>query len=347
MKIKFTKEVIVLVKYHIPNPYIEKGNGKLTQKIRIYDRTLRGIIQVVGGKYRQEERIGIIKKLDSLGGDVIEVGIPFLSIKEQEDFKVISQLNLNSIISALARAEKEDIKIAYDVGAERIYTFIATSEFHRKNLIKLNKQEVIDKAQNAVRYTKDLGLECEFTIRDAMYTEFDYLCKFVESIEVLGVDIINIPDTIGRTTPGTVYKFIKKLKKYTNIPISVHLHNDFGLATANSLAAIEAGAEQIHTAVLGLSERCGMAPIDEIALALKELYEIDTNINLEYINEISNYISKQYDIPICQTKPVLGRNAFLYEVGPYIHSSDSSVIQYEPYNPSLVNRERYEKEKGF
>lgn len=336
-----------MTNYFKPQPYIEVNDISLPKLVRIYDRTLRGIVQTTGKKYAKNLRALFAKELAGLGVDIIEVGIPFLSEEEKEDIKKVTSLDLNVTLSALARTCKGDVLLAKEVGVDRVHTFIATSKFHMENLIFLNSEEVIRNAAGTIEYVKELGLECEFTIRDAMNTDLDFLFKFVEQIQKAGVDVVNIPDTIGITTPRTVYNFIKKIKEKLSVELSVHFHDDFGLATANALAAVEAGANQIHAAVLGWSERAGMPATEEITIALRELYDIQTNVDLRKLYGVAEHLSKEYNIPIHPNKAVVGANAFLYEVGPYIHSNGSKIIQYEPYSPMLVGRERNETQKGF
>jgi len=337
-----------MVSYHVPKPFLDFDNLKMPKEVKIYDRTLRGIVQTTGKSIPGELKADLTKKLSLLGVDVIEVGIPFLSDEEYEGFKAASSSDIKTKLSALARTNKEDIKKAYEVGADRVYTFMATSEFHIKNIIKSTHEEIMSRSVSSIKYIKELGMECEFTIRDAMNSDFDFLAKFIENIEKAGIDVINIADTVAITTPRSVYSFISRIKKLTDIPISVHFHDDFGMATANALAAVEAGAEQIHCAVLGWSERAGMPPTEEIGVALKQLYKIGTSLNLEIVSEIADFLSEKYNIPIPPNKAIVGHNAFLYEVGPYFHSNDGpKIIQFEPYPPELVGRDRAEKPKGF
>ena len=143
------------------------------------------------------------------------------------------------------------------------------------------------------------------------------------------------------------YSFIKQLIPYTSVPISVHFHNDFGLATANVLAAVEAGAKQIHTASLGLSERAGMAPTEEVGVALNQLYSVPTKLDLKQLHKVAMFIADHYRIAIPYNKCITGRNCFLYEVGPYMHSSEDEIIQFEPFEPAIIGSDRVIKSKGF
>lgn len=336
------------VSYHVPTPFLDFKGLKMPKKVYIYDRTLRGIVQTTGKPAPTDFKADLAKRLDLLGVDVLEVGIPFLNAEEFEGFKLVAACGMRTKLSALARTNKEDIRKAREVEADRVYTFMATSEFHIRNIIKSTPEEIVKRSVEAIDFIKGLGMECEFTVRDAMNSNFDFLAKFIETIEQAGADVINIADTVGITTPRSVYSFISWIKTLTHVPVSVHFHDDFGLATANALAAVEAGAEQIHCAVLGWSERSGMPPTEEIGVALNQIYGIETNLNLKRVGEIAELISREYNIGIPPNKAVVGDNAFLYEVGPYFHSQNShNIVQFEPYPPSLVGRKRNEKPKGF
>jgi len=322
---------------HLNNLWIDKKD--IPEKIRIFDTTLRDGEQTPGVALTHDEKVKVAEILDDLKVDTIEAGFPIISKGEKEALKNIVSLNLNSEICALARSRKEDIDAALDCDVDCIHLFIATSDTHLKYKLKINREEALERALSSIDYVKDHGLIIEYSAEDATRTDLNYLKTFYKEVQKARVNRINVPDTVGVMLPINMYNFIKEIKKDITIPISVHCHNDMGLAVANSLAAMEAGAEQIHVTVNGLGERAGNAALEEIVVATNTLYNIKSNIDLKKIGSVSKFVSQIYGIPISPTKAVVGANAFTHESGIHVHGILESSNTYEPFSPDIIGME--------
>lgn len=308
--------------------------------VMIYDTTLRDGEQTPGVTITTDEKITIAEKLDKLGVDVIELGFPAASLGEQKTFKEASKLGLNAQISGLARALTKDIDKAIDADADYIHTFIGTSPLHRDYKLKMSKEEILDKAVTAVEYIKDHGIIAEFSCEDATRTELDYLLKVFGAVQDAKVDKINVPDTVGVTRPGKMNELITNLRQEINVPISVHCHNDFGLAVANTLAALNAGAQQAHVTINGLGERAGNASCEELVMAIESLYNIKTGIKTELFYEISQLVERISGVTLQSNKAIVGSNAFAHESGIHADGVLKKSETYEPIKPETVGHRR-------
>ncbi len=315
-------------------------NTNIPKSIRIFDTTLRDGEQTPGVSLTPDEKVEIAVNLNNIGVDVIEAGFPVSSRGEQEAIKKITSLNMEAEICGLARAVKKDIDVAIDCGVDSIHTFIATSPLHRKYKLKMDKEEIIGKAVDAIEYIKEHGVKVEFSAEDATRTELDYLIEVYKNAVDAGADRINVPDTVGVMIPRAMEYLIRELKKEINVPISVHCHNDFGLAVANSLGAVEGGAEQIHCTINGLGERAGNASLEEAVMSLKMIYGIETSIKTEKLTEISNLVSKLTGIKTQPNKAVVGENSFAHESGIHAHGVLAHALTYEPIPPEIVGQKR-------
>ncbi|MGL4849628.1 MAG: 2-isopropylmalate synthase [Clostridium sp.] len=319
----------------------------MKKKIYIFDTTLRDGEQTPGVSLNPNEKLEIAKALENLGVDVIEAGFPVTSKGDFEGVKLIAENIKNSTINALARANKKDIDVAYDAikGANkrRIHTFLATSDIHMKYKLKMSRDEVLEKIGKMVAYAKTLVEEVEFSPEDASRTEREFLYRVLERAIDAGATILNIPDTVGYTTPnefGALIKGIKEnVKGIEKAKISVHCHNDLGLAVANSLAAIENGAEQIECAVNGLGERAGNAALEEIIMAIKtrkDIYDFNLDINTEKIYRLSSLVSHFTGVSVQPNKAIVGKNAFAHESGIHQHGILENRETYEIMTPESV-----------
>ena len=313
-------------------------NSKL---IKIYDTTLRDGEQSPGVTLTPEEKIIIAKQLEKLGVDTIEAGFPITSKGEKEAIRLIAAENLKCEVSGLARLEKSDIDSVIDCGVKVAHLFIATSDIHLEHKLKISRNEALEKIEWAVNYAKTKGLIVEFSAEDATRSNNDYLVDAFSKAVDSGADRIDIPDTVGVMTPTTMYQLVKKIDENIKVPISVHCHDDFGLAVANSIAGIEAGAQRIHVCVNGLGERSGNASLEEIVMALYCLYNHKTNITSEYIYETSKLVSNLTGVIVQPNKAIVGDNAFGHESGIHTHGVLSNPLTYEPLEPKLVGRQRW------
>jgi len=315
--------------------------SKKSKVISIFDTTLRDGEQTPGVSLTPEDKIEIAHKLDSLGVDTIEAGFPLVSKGEYEAVKRISKEKLRSEICGLARANRMDIDTAIECDVDCIHTFIATSDIHMKYKLKMSKEEVLKAAVDSVEYAKKHGVVVEFSPEDASRTDFSYLMDVLKAVTDAKADRINIPDTVGVMDPRNVYDWISKITDSIKIPISIHCHNDFGLAVANSLTAVEAGATQVHATINGLGERAGNASLEEIVMNIHLLLKKKTNINTKLLYETSKLVTRLTGISVQPNKAIVGENAFGHEAGIHTHGISAKPITYEPISPELVGRKRW------
>ncbi|WP_195970626.1 2-isopropylmalate synthase [Clostridium thermobutyricum] len=319
----------------------------MKKKIYIFDTTLRDGEQTPGVSLNAKEKLEIAKNLEALGVDIIEAGFPVTSKGDFEGVKLIAQNIKNSTVNALARANKKDIDIAYEAIKEakrkRIHTFLATSDVHMKYKLKMTREEVLEKIREMVSYARTLVDEVEFSPEDGSRTEKEFLYKVLETAIEAGATVLNIPDTVGYSTPNEFGKLIKDIKENVNgienVILSVHCHNDLGLAVANSLAAIENGAEQIECAVNGLGERAGNAALEEIIMTLKirnDIYKINLDVNTEKIYRLSSLVSHFTGVKVQPNKAIVGANAFAHESGIHQHGVLTNRETYEIMTPESV-----------
>ena len=319
---------------------IKKQNMNLADEIYILDTTLRDGEQTPGVALTVDDKIQIAQKLDNLGVDKIEVGFPASSKGELISSKEIKSLNLKSTIVGLARSIKSDIDVVLDADLDYIHTFIGTSPLHRDYKLKMSKETTISTAVEAVEYAKDHGLTVEFSAEDATRTERDFLFEIYKDVVCAGADFLDIPDTVGILTPIITRDLITDIKSNFKTPISVHFHNDFGLATANTLTAIECGANQAHVTLNGIGERTGNTSLEEIVVALHSAYGIKLNVDTSQLYSLSEFVGRLTGIKMPVNKPIVGDNAFAHESGIHVHGILNNSSTYEPISPELVGHSR-------
>lgn len=319
----------------------------LDNRIVIFDTTLRDGEQSPGVSLNTEEKLAIAQQLARLGVDVIEAGFPIASPGDFAAVKKIAEEVKGPIIAGLARTEEADIKRAYEAvksaARPRIHTFVATSGIHMKYKLRKSRDEVKEMAAAGVRLAKSLVEDVEFSAEDAFRSDLDFLYEiFTLAIEE-GATTINIPDTVGYATPWEFGDFVKAIR--LNVPnihkaiISVHCHNDLGLAVANSLAAIRNGARQVEVAVNGIGERAGNASLEEVVMALytrRNFLGFTTRINNKEIYRTSRIVSTLTGIPIQPNKAIVGKNAFAHESGIHQDGVIKERETYEIMNPDLL-----------
>ena len=313
-------------------------------RVRIFDTTLRDGEQSPGVSLAPEQKLTIAKKLDELGVDAIEAGFPLVSDGERKAIKMIISENLSAEICGLARANKKDIDAAIDVGLKYIHTFIATSDIHLQYKLKLSRDEVLAKAIEAVEYGKSRGLQVEFSAEDATRSDREFLKKVFGEVAKAGADRIDIPDTVGYSTPQYMAEITKDAVEVTKLPVSVHCHNDFGLAVANAISGIQAGAQCAHVTINGIGERAGNASLEEFVMSLQCLQfseKYETGIKTELLYDTSKFVSKLVGMTVQPNKAIVGENAFGHESGIHTHGVLSNPLTYEPISPELVGRSRW------
>ncbi|HIE64520.1 MAG: 2-isopropylmalate synthase [Nitrospira sp.] len=319
----------------------------MSRLIRIFDTTLRDGEQSPGATMNVEEKVFIAKQLARLGVDVIEAGFAFSSPGDFEAIQKISQEMEGPVVCSLARAKTADVDSAWEAlrgGAKvRIHTFISTSDIHLKYQFRMTRKEALDRAVEIVQHARGYVDDVEFSPMDATRSEESYLCEMLEAVIAAGAKTVNIPDTVGYTTPEEFHRLIQEIRRRVpNIDqavISVHCHNDLGLAVSNSLSAIHAGAGQVECTINGIGERAGNASLEEVVMALRtrqDFFEADTQITTEEIMTTSRLVSRITRMPVQPNKAIVGDNAFAHESGIHQDGLLKEKMTYEIIRPESV-----------
>ncbi|MGZ4818479.1 MAG: 2-isopropylmalate synthase [Terriglobales bacterium] len=316
-------------------------------RITIFDTTLRDGEQSPGCSMNLEEKVMIAGELDRLGVDVIEAGFPIASEGDYRGVKAVAERVRRPVIAALARCTRADIDRAWDAIREaehpRIHVFLATSDIHLQYKLKISRRDALAQSREAVAYAHSLCDDVEFSPEDATRSDPEFLCSVLEGVIEAGATTLNIPDTVGYTVPSEFSRLISTIRE--RVPgiekaiISVHCHNDLGLAVANSLAAVEAGARQVECTVNGIGERAGNAALEEIVMALRvraDRLPYSTGIRSEQICPASQALSSILGFPVQPNKAVVGCNAFAHEAGIHQHGVLSNPLCYEIMTPESV-----------
>ncbi|WP_082505033.1 2-isopropylmalate synthase [Chryseobacterium sp. Leaf405] len=317
-----------------------------SEKIEIFDTTLRDGEQVPGCKLNTEQKLVIAEQLDELGVDVIEAGFPISSPGDFHSVSEISKLVKNAKVCGLTRANKKDIDTAAEAlkfaKRPRIHTGIGTSDSHIKFKFNSNREDIIERAVQAVKYAKTYVEDVEFYAEDAGRTDNDYLAKVCEAVIKAGATVLNIPDTTGYCLPEEYGEKIKYLREnVTGIEkaiLSCHCHNDLGMATANSIAGAINGARQIECTINGLGERAGNTALEEIVMVLKQHKHLNlhTDINSRMLNKMSVLVSDLMGMPVQPNKAIVGANAFAHSSGIHQDGVIKNRETYEIIDPSEV-----------
>lgn len=319
----------------------------MSNRVYIFDTTLRDGEQSPGVSLNVKEKLEIARQLARLGVDIIEAGFPITSPGDFEAVKTIAREVRGVTVAGLARTNFADIDKAWEAvrhaDQPRIHTFIATSDIHLKHKLRLSRDQVVEAAVAGVKRAKSYTPDVEFSAEDASRSDPDFLCRVLEAAIEAGATTINVPDTVGYATPDEFAEFIKyimnRVKGIEKVVLSVHCHDDLGMAVANSLAAILAGARQVEGAINGIGERAGNASIEEIVMALytrRDRYGLETGINTEEIYRTSKLVSKLTGMDIQPNKAVVGKNAFAHESGIHQDGVLKERTTYEIMNPTMV-----------
>jgi 2-isopropylmalate synthase len=317
------------------------NNQTSVDQIRIFDTTLRDGEQTPGVSVDSEHKINIAIRLDELGVDAIEAGFPIVSEGERKAIKTIAKQGLKAEVCGLARSVQTDIDAALSCDLKYIHTFIATSDIHMKYKLHMNQDQVLEHAIWAVDYAKKHGIQVEFSAEDATRSDRNFLLKVFKAVQEAGADRIDIPDTVGYATPYYISNLVKEVSENVSLPISMHCHDDFGQAVANSLAGINSGAQCAHVTINGIGERAGNASLEEFVMSLHCLYNKKTNIQTQLLFETSKFVSNTMGIIVQPNKAIIGENAFGHESGIHTHGIINNPLTYEPISPELVGRKRW------
>ena len=312
------------------------------RNVRVFDTTLRDGEQTPGISFPLNYKIQIARQLDKLGVDVIEAGFPAATHGEFEAVREISNLGLNATVCGLARVVRGDIDTAIQADVDMVHVFISTSKIQIEHTVKKSREKIVEDSVREVEYIKSHGMECMFSAMDATRTEIGYLKTIYKAVEEAGVDIINVPDTVGVATPFQMYDLISKLREHLRVPIDVHCHNDFGLAVANTYAAVKAGADEVQVTVNGIGERAGNASLAEVVMLISAVEGLKTNIKTEYLVETARLVERLSGIKLPPNTPIVGDNAFSHESGIHAHGVLSEASTFEPgvITPEMVGHRR-------
>jgi len=316
------------------------------EKIEIFDTTLRDGEQVPGCKLNTEQKLVIAEKLDFLGVDIIEAGFPISSPGDFQSVQEISKIVKNAKVCGLTRANKKDIEVAAEAlkyaKRPRIHTGIGTSDSHIKFKFNSTREEVLERAVEAVKYAKNFVDDVEFYAEDAGRTDNDFLAKVCEEVIKAGATVLNIPDTTGYCLPeeyGQKIKFLRdNVKDIDKAILSCHCHNDLGMATANSISGIINGARQIECTINGLGERAGNTALEEVVMIIKQHPDLNffTDINSKMLNEMSDLVSELMGMPVQPNKAIVGANAFAHSSGIHQDGVIKNRETYEIIDPREV-----------
>ena len=308
--------------------------------MRFLDTTLRDGEQTPGVSLTPEEKVWIARNLDSLGVDVIEAGSAITSQGERDGIKAVVKEGLNAEICSFARPLKPDLDYALECGVDSVHLVIPVSDLHITEKLKKDRETVTRMAMEAVEYAKKHGLIVELSGEDASRADLDYLESLYQAGIDAGADRLCFCDTVGVLNPERTYDIFSRFTASLKAPISIHCHDDFGLATANTVAALRAGAAQAHVTINGVGERAGNTALEEVAVVLKSLYGVPTKIAYENLYPTSKLVSRIMGVPIGMNKSLVGENAFMHESGIHTHGLLANTATYEPITPETIGRKR-------
>ena len=316
-------------------------------RVSIFDTTLRDGEQSPGCSMNLTEKVRMANKLQDLGVDIIEAGFPIASDGDFAAVKAIAAQCQEVKVAALCRTAEQDVVRAAEAlkyaARPRIHTFCATSDIHLEHKLKKTRAEVIEMTRAAVRLARNYADDVEFSAEDATRSDIDYLCEVLDAAVEAGASVLNVPDTVGYTTPNEYTRLVQQVRervvKDREVIISVHCHNDLGLAVANSLAAIEAGARQVECTINGIGERAGNASLEEIVMALHvraDRLPFETGIKTSELYPTSQLLSSIVGFEVQPNKAIVGRNAFAHEAGIHQHGVINNPLCYEIMTPESV-----------
>src|SRR6266705_991681 len=317
------------------------------ERITVFDTTLRDGEQSPGCSMNVHEKLRLAHQLDRLGADVIEAGFPIASEGDFAAVQAIAAVIRRPIIAGLARACRPDIERAWqalkDASRPRIHVFLATSDIHLKYKLRISRQQCLEQARDAVRLAKSLCQDVEFSPEDATRTHREFLCQLLEAVIAAGATTVNIPDTVGFSMPAEFGELIQTIRQRVpgieKVTISAHCHNDLGLAVANSLSAVAAGARQVECTINGIGERAGNASLEEIVMAARvrpDRYVYKTEVVSEQLFPASQMLSEITGVPVQPNKAIIGRNAFAHEAGIHQDGMLKNPLTYEIMTPRSV-----------
>jgi 2-isopropylmalate synthase len=327
-------------------------------QVRIFDTTLRDGEQAPGFSLRPSEKLALARQLDALGVDIIEAGFPIASPADAEAVRTIATEIRRPVIACLARCHRADLERAAwaiePAEQGRIHTFIATSDLHLQAKLRMTREQCLETAVESVRFARQHTSDVEFSAEDATRSDFDFLCRVIEAVIAAGATTVNLPDTVGYTTPDEIREFFTRIQERvpnaSGVVFSTHCHDDLGLAAANSIASVLGGARQVECTINGIGERAGNAALEEVVMAMRtrqDRFPFTTNINIKEIYPSSELLTKLSGQAVQVNKAVVGRNAFAHEAGIHQDGVLKDRRTYEimraedvgaPWNPLVLGK---------
>lgn len=308
--------------------------------IYINDTTLRDGEQAAGVAFGLEEKVAIAKFLDAIGVRDLEVGIPAMGQDEAKAIRAIVDLGLNAHLLGWNRAVLSDIQASLHCGLKRIHISIPVSEMQIQVKFQGRWARMLEQLRDAINFARDHGLEVSVGGEDSSRADETFLIDAAQFAQEWGAFRFRFCDTVGILDPFTTFEKVQKLVSSLEIPVEMHTHNDLGLATANALAGIRAGATSVNTTVNGLGERAGNAALEEVVMTLKQIYGIKTGIQTQHFLELSRFVAKAVNCPVPPWKAIVGENSFAHESGIHAHGIAQNPSTYEPFDPQEVGRQR-------
>lgn len=311
------------------------------ESVRVFDTTLRDGEQTPRTSFSYDDKLAVAAALDDANVDVVEAGFPANGDAEAEAVADVADAT-DATTCGLARVVESDVEAALDAGVDMVHVFASTSDVQIEDSMHTTREEVTERSVAAVERAADAGVEVMFSPMDATRTDPEYLAAIVEAVDDVGVDWVNVPDTCGVATPRRFGDLIEFVGEHTDARIDVHTHDDFGLATANALAGVEAGADQVQVSVNGIGERAGNAAFEEVVMSAESVYGADTGIDTTAIADIAEIVAERSSVPVPVNKPVVGANAFAHESGIHAAGVIENSETFEPgvMTPEMVGAER-------
>ncbi len=309
-------------------------------RVHVYDSTLRDGEQMPGVAFSRDEKVAIARALDGAMVPEIEAGFPTVSETEFQSIKAIVDLDLDADISVLSRCCEPDLDKVRQLDLDLVMLFIATSDIHMRDKLRMDKPQVMDKASHALDYCRDHGIPFSFSTEDTTRSDLGFVRDINWMAAERGTQRIGITDTVGCATPEAMAHIVEVLREDLPCYLSVHCHNDFGLANANAIAGVMAGATHVAVTVNGIGERAGNVPLQEFVMTMEAMYNVSTGMDLTKLTGISQLVAEVSKVPLHPNQPITGDNVFSHESGIHVAAVHANPFTYEPVSPESVGNER-------